>query len=70
MMRKIRELPSESGGLTPAIALTAYSRLEDRTRAMLAGYQYHLVKPVEAVELITALGMVTQRLQRVQGAVG
>ncbi len=47
-----------------AVALTAYSRVEDRTRAMLAGYQYHLAKLVDAAELITTLGMVTQRLPR------
>jgi PAS domain S-box-containing protein len=62
MIRKIRALPPDEGGLTPAIALTAYSRFEDRTRAMLAGYQYHLSKPVEFAELVTALGMITHRL--------
>ena len=62
MIRKIRELPPEAGGQTPAIALTAYSRMEDRTRAILAGYQYHLAKPVEAAELVTTVGMMTQRL--------
>ena len=66
MIRRIRELPPEAGGLTPAIALTAYSHLEDRTRAMLAGYQYHLAKPVEAVELITALRAITQRFRELR----
>jgi CheY-like chemotaxis protein len=66
LMHKIRNLPSEAGGLTPAIALTAYSRLEDRTRAMLAGYQCHLAKPVEAVELTTALGRITQKIRELR----
>jgi CheY-like chemotaxis protein len=40
---------------TPAIALTAFARAEDRTRALAAGYQYHVAKPVEAAELLTAV---------------
>jgi CheY-like chemotaxis protein len=36
----------------PAIALTAYARSEDRTRALRAGYQAHIAKPVEPAELI------------------
>ncbi len=64
MMRKIRALASEEGGQTPAVALTAYSRIEDRTRAILAGYQYYITKPVDASELIATLGMVTRRLPK------
>jgi PAS domain S-box-containing protein len=64
MIRNIRGLPREAGGRIPAIALTAYSRVEDRTRAMLAGYEYHMTKPVNASELIATLGMITQRLPR------
>jgi PAS domain S-box-containing protein len=64
MIRRIRELPPEAGGLTPALALTAYSRLEDRKRALFAGYQYHLAKPVEPAELITTLGVMTGRLPK------
>lgn len=47
LMREVRGLPAEEGGKTPAIALTAFARSEDRTRAMMAGYQIHLSKPVE-----------------------
>lgn len=39
----------------PAIALTAFARTEDRQRAMLAGYQLHLSKPVESTELLAAI---------------
>ena len=39
----------------PAIAITAYARPEDRQRALLAGYQTHFAKPLEARELVTAV---------------
>jgi CheY-like chemotaxis protein len=45
----------------PAIALTAFARSEDRTRAMLAGYQVHLAKPVEPQELIAAVANLAGR---------
>ena len=40
---------------TPAVALTAYARTEDRTRALLAGFQIHVPKPVEPAELIAVI---------------
>ena len=52
LIRAIRSLPSEAR-LTPAIALTAQTRYADRMRALTAGYQIHLAKPVEPDELIT-----------------
>jgi CheY-like chemotaxis protein len=39
----------------PAIALTAYARAEDRSRALRAGYQAHLPKPVEPGELLVTI---------------
>jgi CheY-like chemotaxis protein len=48
-MRNVRE----SGVKTPAIALTAFARSEDRIRSLQAGYQAHLPKPVEPAELLT-----------------
>jgi PAS domain S-box-containing protein len=51
LMRKIRALPPERGGRTPAVALTAYAREEDAHRAFAAGYQLHLAKPVEPAQL-------------------
>ncbi|MFL6337165.1 MAG: PAS domain S-box protein [Pyrinomonadaceae bacterium] len=51
MMRRIRRLPAEAGGRVPAIALTAYARVEDRMHALRAGYQMHVPKPVELAEL-------------------
>jgi PAS domain S-box-containing protein len=52
LIRRVRALMPEHGGRTPAIALTAYARAEDRVRAVVAGFQHHLSKPIEPVELI------------------
>jgi PAS domain S-box-containing protein len=60
MMRELRA-SSADGSKTPALALTAFARSEDRTRAMLAGYQVHLSKPVEAQELIAAVANLAGR---------
>ncbi len=54
-IRDVRALESGFGGRTPAIALTAFARSEDRTRAMLAGYQVHMSKPIEARELVATI---------------
>ncbi|WP_437999736.1 response regulator [Sorangium sp. So ce185] len=53
LIRRIRELPPEEGGVVPAIALTAYASVEDARRAMLEGYQMHLPKPVSASRLLS-----------------
>jgi PAS domain S-box-containing protein len=53
LIRKIRSLPPERGGRTPAVALTAYARTEDAQRAFAAGYQRHVPKPVEPTKLAT-----------------
>ena len=55
LMREVRSLPASRGGRTAAIALTAFARSEDRTKAMLAGYQLHLAKPIEPRELTAAV---------------
>jgi signal transduction histidine kinase/ActR/RegA family two-component response regulator len=52
LIRRVRALRDDRGA-TPAIALTAYARVEDRMKAIEAGYQMHLAKPVEPAELIT-----------------
>ncbi len=52
LIRRVRALKGES---IPAIAVTAYARPEDRQRALLAGYQMHLSKPIEAMELIAGV---------------
>lgn len=51
LMKKVRALSPAEGGKTPAAALTAFARAEDRTRALRAGYQSHVAKPVQPTEL-------------------
>ncbi|KAF3885318.1 MULTISPECIES: hybrid sensor histidine kinase/response regulator [Nostocales] len=55
LIRKIRELSEEQGGRTPAVALTAYARAEDCDRALLAGFQLHVPKPVNPDELAAVI---------------
>ena len=55
MIRLVRSLPADHGGATPAIALTAFTRSEDRRRAMLAGFQVHMAKPVDPPELVVTI---------------
>ena len=55
LIRCVRALPAEAGGRMPAIALTAFARAEDRQRAIAAGFDAHLVKPVDQGELIDAI---------------
>ncbi len=45
----------------PAVALTAYARTEDRVKALLAGFQTHVPKPVEPAELVTVIATLAQR---------
>ncbi len=55
LIRQVRMLTPEQGGRVPAAALTAFARSEDRRRALLAGFQMHLAKPVEIRELAAAV---------------
>jgi len=61
MIRKIRKLPKKKGGHTPALALTAYARTEDRVRALSEGYQVHLAKPVDRYELAAVVASLGHR---------
>ena len=54
-------LSREEGGRLPAVALTAYARLEDRTRALRAGFDSHVAKPVDPSELLAVLASITAR---------
>jgi PAS domain S-box-containing protein len=60
-IRRVRQLKSEEGGRTPAAALTAFARAEDRTRALRAGYQTHVAKPVEPSELTAVVASLAIR---------
>lgn len=64
MIRLIRSLPPEQGGRTPAIALTAFARSEDRRRAMMAGFQVHIAKPAEPPELVATVASLAGRTGR------
>jgi signal transduction histidine kinase/ActR/RegA family two-component response regulator len=55
LIRAVRSLPDQTKANLPAIALTAFARAEDRTRALLAGFNVHMSKPVELAELLIAL---------------
>ncbi len=66
LMKCLRALPEEEGGNTPALALTAFARMADRSRAMQAGFQHHVTKPIEPAELLAAVASLSGR-QR-QGA--
>ncbi|MBD6614350.1 PAS domain S-box protein [Komarekiella sp. 'clone 1'] len=55
LIRKIRELEPELGGGIPAVALTGYARVEDYRKALAAGFQLHVAKPVRAAELIAVV---------------
>ena len=60
-IKRVRALPREEGGRVPAVALTAYARLEDRTRALRAGFNSHVAKPVEASELLAVITSLVTR---------
>lgn len=55
LLRKVRSLPPERGGLTPAIALTGYVGQKDKDATLAAGYQAHIAKPIEPADLMTAI---------------
>jgi CheY-like chemotaxis protein len=57
LMRKVRARGPERGGLVPALALTAYARVEDARRALEAGYQAHVPKPIAPDELATVVAI-------------
>jgi CheY-like chemotaxis protein len=61
LIRLVRALDPEHGGRTPAAALSAFARPEDRTRALRAGYQMHLSKPVEPTELTAVVASLALR---------
>jgi CheY-like chemotaxis protein len=63
LMRQIRKRPADRGGRIPAAAITAYARHEDRTRALAAGFQMHVAKPLNPVELVTIVASLAGTLQ-------
>jgi PAS domain S-box-containing protein len=63
LIKKVRALPRERGGHTPALALTAYARTEDRARALAEGYQVHLAKPVDRYELAGVIANLAEEIR-------
>jgi CheY-like chemotaxis protein len=61
LVQRVRELPPALGGTVPALALTAYARREDAERALAAGYDRHLAKPIDSRNLVA---IVTHMLSR------
>lgn len=55
LISKVRSLPEEEGGRTPALAVTAYAARSDRQRALEAGFDGHIAKPVDVDRLVDAL---------------
>jgi CheY-like chemotaxis protein len=55
LIDKVRAIETESGEPTPAVALTAYTRVEERARALSAGFNMFVPKPVEPDELVAAI---------------
>lgn len=64
LIRRIRALSDKQHRDVPAIALTAFTRAQDRMKALTSGYQNHVSKPVEPDELATVIASLTGRLQR------
>ena len=61
LIRHVRELPADRGGKVPALALTGYATLDDHRRAVAAGYQMHLAKPVELSKLAAMAATLVRR---------
>ena len=61
LIRSIRELESQKTRALPAIAVTAYANAEDRVRALVAGYQNHIPKPVDSNALAAAIAQLVAR---------
>jgi CheY-like chemotaxis protein len=65
LIRKVRRLEADHGSRQiPAVALTAYARVEDRLRALSAGYQMHIAKPAEPAELAVVIASLAGGLGR------
>jgi CheY-like chemotaxis protein len=61
LIRKVRALDGERGGRTPAVALTAYGRPQDRVLSLTAGFSMHVPKPVDPAELVTLVASLALR---------
>lgn len=62
LIRKVRELGVEGGGQIPAAALTANARSEDQEKAIAAGFQTHLAKPIDSTQLTSVVAKLAGRI--------
>lgn len=62
LIRRLRHSDNPHARRMPAVALTAYARTEDRVRALLAGFQTHVPKPVEPAELVTVIASLARAI--------
>ncbi len=60
-IRRLRIFEAPRGRTTPAAALTAFARAEDRRRALLAGFQMHVAKPIDPLELVVVVAALAGR---------
>ncbi len=61
LIRRVRALDPSRGGRLPAVALTAYARAVDRERALAAGFQRHVAKPIDPAELVAGIAALLGR---------
>ena len=62
LIRELRKKEISAGAHLPAVALTAYARVQDRMRAIMAGYSTHVAKPVDVIELVTVVASLAGRI--------
>jgi PAS domain S-box-containing protein len=70
LIRQVRMLDHKSGGNIPAIAVTGYTRDSDRNQALTAGFQLHLSKPIQPIELVAAIAKLCRRNALFQTPIG
>jgi PAS domain S-box-containing protein len=62
-LEQVRQHPNVAVRRVPAAALTAYARSEDRVRALRAGFQMHLAKPIDPAELVATVAALSKRVE-------
>jgi CheY-like chemotaxis protein len=67
LIRQIRARAPSAGGNTPAASLTAYAGIEDRRRALLAGFNMHVAKPVDPAELVAVVASLSRFALAIRG---
>jgi signal transduction histidine kinase/ActR/RegA family two-component response regulator len=67
LIREVRQRTPARGGEIPAIALTGYARVEDRVRILTAGFQTHVAKPIDPMELIAVVASVVRSAWKSRG---